>query len=340
MSALFGLGNPLLDVSVQTTDDTLFTKYNLKPADAILAADEHIPLYAEIQAEPYKPEYVAGGSCQNSVRVAQWMMQQEGATAYTGCVGKDETAEKLTQCCSADGVKPVYAISETHRTGVCAVLIKEKDRSMCTDLQAASTFTVENLEVSKPVWSESKAYLVEGYFLTVSPDAVLTLAKHAMENNKMFAFSLSAPFICQFFTDKVKATLEYTNLVFGNETEAETIATAMGWDLGQDYDAIALKLAALPFAEGIENKRKVVITCGSKATVVAYDGEVTRYDVPAMPVEEQVDFNGAGDSYSGAFIAAILMGKPEKAHDAGCYAAQQIIRVSGTQLTGKPTFEF
>ena len=66
---LLGMGNPLLDISV-SVDHTLLNKYNLKPNDAILAEEKHMPLYKEISNNP-SVEYIAGGSTQNSLRVAQ-----------------------------------------------------------------------------------------------------------------------------------------------------------------------------------------------------------------------------------------------------------------------------
>ncbi len=41
--SLFCMGNPLLDIQV-TNGEELLKKYNLKPNDAILAADEHLPM--------------------------------------------------------------------------------------------------------------------------------------------------------------------------------------------------------------------------------------------------------------------------------------------------------
>lgn len=32
-------------------------------------------------------EYLAGGATQNSIRIAQWLMQVPKACAYIGCVG-------------------------------------------------------------------------------------------------------------------------------------------------------------------------------------------------------------------------------------------------------------
>ena len=40
----------------------------------------------------------------NSIRVAQWMSQKAGATAYFGCIGKDDHGEQLKAACSAAGV--------------------------------------------------------------------------------------------------------------------------------------------------------------------------------------------------------------------------------------------
>lgn len=65
------MGNPLLDMSVNT-DDNLLQRYGLKPNDAILASDKHAPLYEELKKNP-NTEYIAGGSTQNSLRVAQVM---------------------------------------------------------------------------------------------------------------------------------------------------------------------------------------------------------------------------------------------------------------------------
>jgi adenosine kinase len=50
-------------------------------------------------------------------------------------------------------------------------------------------------------------FYVSGFFLTVSPPSALQIAKHASEKNKSFMLSLSAPFICQFFSDAVNQLL-------------------------------------------------------------------------------------------------------------------------------------
>lgn len=53
-----------------TVDTALLEKYGLKPNDAILAEEKHKALYEDLISN-YKVDYIAGGSTQNTLRVAQ-----------------------------------------------------------------------------------------------------------------------------------------------------------------------------------------------------------------------------------------------------------------------------
>jgi adenosine kinase len=46
----------------------------LKLNDQILAEEKHVPMYREL-ASMSEVEYIAGGATQNSIRIAQWMLQ-------------------------------------------------------------------------------------------------------------------------------------------------------------------------------------------------------------------------------------------------------------------------
>ncbi len=49
-------------------------------------------------------QYIPGGATQNSIRIAQWMLQVPGATSYMGCIGKDEFGKVMTDTARGDGV--------------------------------------------------------------------------------------------------------------------------------------------------------------------------------------------------------------------------------------------
>merc|ERR1719236_352 len=121
MAAILGMGNPLLDISDDVTDDVL-SKYGLEANNAILAEAKHLPLYEELAAKS-TVKYIAGGATQNSIRVAQWMLQEPGKTAYMGCIGDDDFGKKLQDACKADGVQAMYMVDKSTPTGKCAVTI-------------------------------------------------------------------------------------------------------------------------------------------------------------------------------------------------------------------------
>jgi len=78
-----------------------------------------MPLYDEIVSN-FPVKYIAGGATQNSIRVAQWMLQIPGATAYMGAVGNDEYSQTLEKCAFEDGVLVHYMknneVTNYHRT--------------------------------------------------------------------------------------------------------------------------------------------------------------------------------------------------------------------------------
>lgn len=337
---LMGMGNPLLDMSAEVGQDIL-DKYGLKMDDAILAEEKHQPLYAELAAKD-NVQYIAGGATQNSIRVAQWMLSKSmpNATAFMGCIGaSDEFGKTLESCASADGVLTHYMKDENAPTGTCAVLVKDGERSLCTNLDAANNFKKSHLETdeAKAIYEAAKVYYIAGFFLTVSVESLLVIAEHALANDKTFCLNLSAPFIIDFFGDAVAAAMPFADFLFCNESEAEAYGKKHFPEIASDLNALALKVAALP-KKG-PKPRVVVFTQGSKSTIVASEGKVTEYAVEPLPKEQLVDTNGAGDSFVGGFLSQLVQGKDiEECVKAGHFAAKFIIQQSGCTLTKECEF--
>ncbi|KAJ3304690.1 adenosine kinase [Kappamyces sp. JEL0829] len=329
---LFGIENPLLDISAVVKPE-LLTKYGLNSNDAILAEDKHKPLYTEL-VENYPVVYIAGGAAQNTLRGAQWLLPPK-STVYVGAVGKDKECDILNQAASKDGLRTEYQITDLP-TGKCAVLITGTHRSMVTDLQAANAFSIDHLE--KPeIWSlvtAAKYYYVGGYFLTVSPPSAMKIAKHAVEHGKPFALNLSAPFVPQFFKEPMDALLPYTEVVFGNEAEAESFAQSHEYGT-TDVKEIALKVAAIP--RNFSRPRLVVFTQGVHDTVVAYDGKIQTFPIIKIAPEKIVDTNGAGDAFVGGFLSQYVQGASVKqCVAAGLYVAHTVIQRTGPSYPSEP----
>ncbi|GAY60900.1 hypothetical protein CUMW_205700 [Citrus unshiu] len=316
---LLGMGNPLLDIS-SVVDDDFLNKY-----------DE--------MASKYNVEYIAGGATQNSIRVAQWMLQIPGATSYIGCIGKDKFGEEMKKNSKLAGVNVHYYEDESASTGTCAVCVVGGERSLVANLSAANCYKSEHLK--KPEnWAlveKAKYFYIAGFFLTVSPDSIQLVAEHAAANNKVFMMNLSAPFICEFFKDALEKVLPYMDYIFGNETEARTFSKVQGWET-DDVEEIALKLSQWPKASEIR-KRTAVITQGADPVVVAQDGKLKKFPVIVLPKDKLVDTNGAGDAFVGGFLSQLVQEKPiEECVRAGCYASHVIIQRSGCTYPEKPEF--
>lgn len=332
---LLGMGNPLLDISANVDDDFL-NKYGVTMNNAILAEEKHIPIYEELISK-HKPIYIAGGATQNSIRVAQWMLQEKGATSFIGSVGKDDAGKKLAACAKKDGVAVHYHQDTEKPTGKCACLIKDQERSLVTHLEAANNYKISHAQSAKiqGVIKKAKFYYIAGFFLTVSPETIMHVAQHSHENKKTFCMNLSAPFICQFFKGPQSEAMPYVDIIVGNESEAEAYGKAN--ELKDcSPKAVAIHLANLP-KKNPDFPRIAIITQGPQETFVAIKDTVTSYKVPKIPKEEIVDSNGAGDAFVGGFLAYYIKGHPmEECIAAGNYAAGVILRVSGTVLSGKP----
>lgn len=334
------LGNPLLDLQVDVEPEYL-AKYDLKADDAILAEEKHLPIYKEVIEKPGL-KLVAGGAAQNTARGAQYILP-ENSVVYFGSVGKDVYAEKLNEANKQYGLRTQYQVVDDVATGKCAALINHPHRSLVTDLAAANLFKAEHLE--KPEnWilvENAKYFYIGGFHLTVSPEAIEKLGKHAAENNKLFALNFSAPFIAQFFKDPLDASLPYVDYVVSNESEAAAYAESHNLDVDQkDVVAIAKEIAKLPKANSKRN-RTVVFTQGTEPTVVVtynqstQDFDVQEFKVRELASEKVVDTNGAGDAFAAGFIAGLVQEKSlADAIDIGQWAASLSIQEVG------PTFPF
>ena len=191
------MGNPLLDISAVVPTEFL-DKYDLKLNNAVLAEEKHAPMYDDM-VKNFEVEYIAGGATQNSIRVAQWMLGAPKSAAYMGCVGKDSFGDEMIKACEAEGVHVNYMVDEATPTGTCGVLVNGGERSLCAALNAANNYKIAHLEQPEnwKLVEDAKFFYSAGFFLTVSPDSMLKVAKHSAEKGKTYTMNLSAPFLME-----------------------------------------------------------------------------------------------------------------------------------------------
>uniref|UniRef100_A0A3P8VLW9 Adenosine kinase n=1 Tax=Cynoglossus semilaevis TaxID=244447 RepID=A0A3P8VLW9_CYNSE len=299
-NSLFGMGNPLLDICAVVDKDFL-DKY----------VKRSVSEFEEL-VKKFKVEYHAGGATQNSIKIAQWMIQEpHNVGTFFGCIGKDKFGEILKQKAEEAHIQARYYEQGEEPTGTCAACLTGTNRSLVANLAAANCYKKDkhlDLEENWELVEKANVYYIAGFFLTVSVESILKVAKHASENNKLFCLNLSAPFICQFFKDNLMKVLPYVDVLFGNETEASAFGKEQDWDT-KDVKEIAKKAQALT-KENTKRPRIVVFTQGSEDTVMAT-----------------------------GFLSQLVQDKPvERCVEAAHYAGSVIIKQAGCTFPEKPDF--
>jgi len=327
---IFGLCNPLLDVSAHV-DNEFLAKYKLEANSAILGDDDfHRKIYDEID-KTADVEYIPGGSAQNALRTAAWILNHPNVATFMGCVGKDKYADIMKEKAKEVGLNTVYQITEKAPTGTCAVLITGKQRSLVAHLSAANLFSVEHLD-NKNHWElveKAKVHYISGFFFTVSLETIMRVATYCNENDKTLCINLSAPFLSQFYKDRLLQALPFVDVVFGNDDEARAFAKyALNLET-TDIHEIAKAIQKSP--KNTNKKRTVIITQGSCPVLLTTDGEtIKEFTVPKIPSDQIVDTNGAGDAFVGGFLAQYVKGESlEKCIHCGIWVSGLIIQRSG-----------
>lgn len=191
----------------------------------------------------------------------------------------------------------------------------------------------------------------------------MLVAKHASSENRPFMMNLSAPFIAQFFKNQLMEALPYVDILFGNETEAQTFAEQVNLNSQKDLKEIALEISSLPKLNK-ERQRIVIITQGKHPVILVKDNKITEFPVVLLEHENIIDTNGAGkyflrnitpiglfsvinlffyaqlgDAFVGGFLSQLLLKQPiDICIKCGIWAATKIIQRSGCTFEGKPDF--
>lgn len=335
---LLGLGNPLLDISIVGTPE-LLAKYNLEANNAIIADSTHKELFEEM-VKDFHPEYLPGGATQNSIRVAQWMLQRQKATSIYGGIGDDIFGTILRQKVVDVGVDVCYEVHPSKETGICGAIITGEDRSLVTKLGAAELFSVKFLEEPEN-WKHverAQYFYIGGFFIPVSPEAVLKVLKHAAENNKTIIMNLHALFLCKHFADPDLNLMAYVDILFGNGDEAAEYSSHQGFNT-KDVMQMALKTSKLPKINS-SRERVVVFTQGKQPTILAHNGQISENPISAIDKSQIKDTNGCGDAFVGGFLSQLVQGRSiSECMKGGFYAAKVVIQHFGCMYPEKPDFQ-
>lgn len=250
--------------------------------------------------------------------------------AHTGCadvrllgrVGEDAAAWHERELVSA-GVRPRLVIDREAATGTVVCLVDtgaSAERTFLTD--SGASLRLEPADWSDALLEGVARLHLSGYLLFSEPSRALAAVALEAARARGVPVSLdpaSAGFLRRLGVDRFLALAEQVDVLLPSRDEAALLT-----GLPDPVDATAKLSRHVPL---------VVAKAGADGALVARSGTVLAR-VPAVPATPR-DTTGAGDAFTGAFLASLLAGAaPEEAAVAGCRAgARAVERVGGRPPT-------
>ncbi|MCX4232840.1 carbohydrate kinase family protein [Streptomyces ortus] len=302
MTGARGAGGALLVVGDVITDVVARHRGPLAPGTDTAAAVRTVP----------------GGAGAN---VACWAARRAGTEVrFLGRVGADSAAWHERELV-ASGVRPLLVVDPRAPTGTVICLVDagaSAERTFLTDSGASLRLDADDWS---PALLDGVARLhLSGYLFFSEPCRALVSVAVESARARGVPVSVdpaSAGFLAALGVDRFLSRAEGVDVLLPSRDEARLLT-----GLPDTADAAATLSRHFPL---------VVVKQGDAGALIARAGAV-RARIPAE-VAHPVDTTGAGDAFTGAFLAALLAGgRPEEAAAEGCRAGARAVE----QVGGRP----
>jgi sugar/nucleoside kinase (ribokinase family) len=307
------IGNAIVDVIADATDEFLAAEGLTKDSMRLVDAEEATRLYGHMQ-----PAREVSGGCAGNT--AAGIAALGGRAGFVGQVAPDQLGEFYRHDLTAAGVEfttpPVDIGIPTARSMI--LVTPDGHRTMNTFLGAAQELAVDVLD-EEQIRGAGILYL-EGYLWDPETPryAMIGAIEIARAAGRKVAFSLSDLFCVERHREGFTKLIEggRVDILFANE--AEILAMGGVPHLETAVTAIAPKVETL------------VVTRGAAGALAIRGGE--RADIAAEPVQDVVDTTGAGDLFAAGFLHGEATGKSlEQSLKLGAICAAEIIQHYGAR---------
>jgi sugar/nucleoside kinase (ribokinase family) len=316
---VFGVGNALVDIQAQVSDETLIKLDFAKGMMTLV--DEQTQQRVLNHLAGVSLNRCAGGSAANTIiGIAEF----GGQAAYAGKVAKDEVGEFFLKDLRQLGVAIEVPPCEG-QSGTCVVLITEDaQRTMLTNLAVSGTLSPDDIdeeEIRKAEWIYVEGYLFTGDDTKAAARKAIDIAvKHGVK----VSLTVSDPFLIQIcrdeFWDLIKGPVD---LLFCNLEEARSLTKKHDpADCAQEIHRHAAAVA---------------LTLGEDGSLLMEGNRLI--PIEGVPVKA-VDTTGAGDMYAAGILYGITNGLSWKqAGHLASHAASRVVSQLGARLEKRFTAE-
>jgi sugar/nucleoside kinase (ribokinase family) len=240
----------------------------------------------------------AGGAVTTLLAAARFA----ATCVHAGAHGTGPNADLVRETLAAEAVTLSAPAVTDKDTATCVVLVEPSaERTFVTSLGAEREVTVESLSTAAPVAGD--VVCVTGYSLVLGATRDPLLAwLPGLEPGVVVVLDPGAGF-GDLPASVRDAMLAHTDVWTGNAEEAAQLLEAVGQPLPEGADSMAGPARAI--APLLRGDAVTIVRDGPAGCAVTVKGETTL--VPGYP-QQPVDTNGAGDTHTGALVAAVAAG--------------------------------
>jgi len=284
MKKILALSNIVTDVIQNVSDEHIqslgFEKGRFHKADA--------GQFETLRKKLGDGTKVPGGSGANVVAGAVLLGARTG---LIGTVGKDPIGEFYLNDVKKRGIEN-HLTEKEGPSGVCHTFITpDGERTFVLDFGVALDYNIP-----EEAFEDTEIFHSTGYVFEDAKDAAEKALEIAKGRGVKISFDLSDAGVIARGGDELKKAAEGSHVIFANEEEALAFTGKEG--PREALDDIS-KLSEI-----------AVVKLGEKGSLVKRSGDT--YEIAAVPAENLVNTNGAGDAYAAGFLSAYAAGKTLK----------------------------
>lgn len=313
MKRILGIGNALVDVLAQVSDEAILKELGLPKASMQLIDESRFEQIMNRMSKMHT-KFAAGGSACNTILALGNLGARPGVI---GKVGNDNNGAFFERNCLEHGITP-HLLRDTLPTGVASTFITpDGQRTFGTYLGAASRLTPDEI---REEWFDDYGYLyIEGY-LVQNHDLIERVIRYASGRGLKVCLDMASYNIVAEDRAFFRKLLKRVDIVFANKDEARAFSGGKSPREALDELADICEVA--------------IVKIGPEGAMAKRGSEMVK--VPARPVEKVLDSTGAGDYFSAGFLYGHAQGDSlaECVRKASVLAAY-VIEVIGTTLSSR-----
>ena len=312
MYSIFGIGNPLIDISYFTSDKTILDLELEKGTMALVDARRQIEILKYLKK--LKPKYAPGGSAPNTILSSSGL----GIKSHiSGRIGNDYFADKYIERVKSYKVDSGL-VKQKGLTGSSIVLVTpDGERTMNTHLGACRDYCPLDIDVEKLAKSEFlyfTGYMWDTESQKSSIHEAITVAK---ENDVRVVFDIADPLVVtRNKMDFIELIDKQVDIIFANEEESKILT---GSENIEDSINVLMSLTATG-----------AVKLGGDGSIIFHKNKKHKIKPNNVLVK---DTTGAGDMYAAGFLSSISKGySPFLAASNASILAEEIIKIHGAQF--------